>query len=308
MRSFNQSTDLSEKRSYLQHFIDWSETTHNAYYIRGSISSQVFYDVLSNNGMRVLNDFSRIIDNFLRVDRSKKELFCKIGPMYVHADGDPDLLALYKLFKIYWLTQDINRQGKITAPVQMLSFGYPAINCHPGSDKSYAIMFLAEPLDELPFVYIDYAQVNYKFYKDWDYEICDTAEKIEACFPNFTHPSFHTVYEWMELWRNDCNPHNMPVFNGIRKYHKKLNTWGENRFKIAVWHLSYFDAIHREGMLNDIDMLWDIKLIDDNTLLIGEHRLTKEYGIWRPDNGNFNAIYNPVSPIDKYTPYSSHWF
>ena len=101
MRSFNQSTDLAEKRSYLEHFVDWSNSTHNAYYIRGSISSQVFYDILAQNGLRVVNDFSRIIDNFLRVDRSKKEEFHRIGPLHVHADADPDLQAIYKLSLIH---------------------------------------------------------------------------------------------------------------------------------------------------------------------------------------------------------------
>ena len=75
MRSFNQSTDLAEKRSYLEHFVDWSNSTHNAYYIRGSISSQVFYDILAQNGLRVVNDFSRIIDNFCGLIDPKKKNF-----------------------------------------------------------------------------------------------------------------------------------------------------------------------------------------------------------------------------------------
>ena len=135
-----------------------------------------------------------------------------------------------------------------------------------------------------------------------------TAEKIENCFVNFEHPTFNTVYEWIEMWRDGCSPHNTPVYTGLKKYHKKMDTWNDYRFKMAFWHLSYYDAIHREGMWQDIDMLWDIQQQDDHTLWIGPKRMIKQNGIWRPDNGNFNTIYNPTSPIDCTTPYSSRWF
>ena len=307
MRSFQQSTNVTTKRTYIQHFVDWCNSTHNAYYIRGTLDSQAFYDVLTI-GLNSLKDFSRIIDDFLRVDRYKKEKFADLGPLRVNADTkDDDLRAVFRLFKIYWLAQDINHKQTIHAPVQLLSFGYPMINCHPGSDKRYSIMFLTDPID-VPYVYIDYSTVPYKFYENWDYEVCDTAEKIENCFVNFEHPTFNTVYEWIEMWRDGCSPHNNPVYTGLKKYHKKMDTWNDYRFKMAFWHLSYYDAIHREGMWQDIDMLWDIQQQDDHTLWIGPKRMIKQNGIWRPDNGNFNTIYNPTSPIDCTTPYSSRWF
>lgn len=308
MRSFQQSTNLETKRSYLRHFVDWSESTHKAKYIRGHIDSQVFTDILSG-GKNVLSDFSRIIEDFLRVDRATKELFCELGPMRVNADNpNEDLKAVYRLFKIYWLAQDINESGRIHAPVQMLSFGYPTVNCHPGSDKRYSIMFLTKPMEDVPFVYIDYDDVDYKFYENWEHEVCDTPEMIEGAFENFTHRTFNSVYEWIEMWRPGCSPHNTPVYNGIKKYHKKMDTWNHRRTSVGVWHLSYYDGIHREGMLRDLDMLWDIQLQDDNTLWIGPTRLIKESGIWRPDHGGFNSVYAPVSPVDRYTPYSACWF
>ena len=308
MRSFNDSTILDEKLNYIEHFVNWCYSEHNAYYIRGTLNSQELTDIMST-GNNLLCDFSRIIDEFLAVDRSKKELFCDLGPMGVNATtDDAELQAVFRLFKIYWLSQDIKNTGEITAPLQLLSMNYPMITCHPGSDKRFALFFLCKPIESIPYVYIDYSHCEYKFYESWNYEHCDTVEKIIACFPNFYHESYHSVYEWIEMWQEGCSPHNTPVYNGIKKYNKKVGTWAKNKDKIAVWHLSYYDAKHRIGMTKDLEMLWDINLQDDSTLYIGDHRIIKENGIWRPDNGNFNASYNPISPIDRYTPYNSRWF
>ncbi len=309
MRTFQQSTDLATKRQYIDHFLDWSSSTHKAKYITGNIDSQEFTNILSG-GKNLLADFSRIIDDFLAAPREKKDEFVEIGPVNVTAEhADDHLKAIYRLFKIYWLGRDITQNG-ISAPVQLLSFGYPTINCHPGSDKRYGIIFLAKPQEQIPYVYIDYEDCEYKFYEDWeDVTECTEPEDIMDAFPNFTHKTFHCVYEWIEMWRDGCNPHNIPVYNGIKKYHKKATKdWGNQRTSIAVWHLSYYDAIHRQGMTADMDMLWDIQQQDDYTLWIGDTRFTKSQGIWKPDNANFESVYNPLSPIDKYTPYSSRWF
>jgi len=307
MRTFQQNTNDRVKEGYIDHFLDWSSSTHNAKYITGTVTSQEFTDILTG-GKNVLADFTRIIDNFLNVSAEKKQLFYEMGPMKVTAENpDEDLRHLYRLFKIYWLGKNIDRNG-ITSPVQLLSFGFPTVNCHPGSDKRHAIMFLAKPTT-VPFVYIDYKGCDYKFYEQWDnWWECTTREQIIAAFPNFYHRTHHCVYEWIDMWKSGCSSHNTPVHNGIKKYHKKATQeWNYWRTRIGVWHLSYYDAIHRHGMNDDRDMLWDIQLQDTRTLWIGDQRFEKISGVWTPDNGNFDSYAKPLNPIDKYTAYSACW-
>lgn len=299
------STISSNNLEALYSFYDWMHKTGRARIIRLSSDGYDLRSLFDHDTKLPVTDIQKnvsdLISSFYYLSSEERELFFNSEPTLWNS-SNPSIYLCYRIFKLWWLTEDIKKNG-IESPLQIYQSGRNYL-CHPGSDKKFSITYV-NPQENIKCFYIWYPELdNAPWHWTVPYEEVNTPEEFIKMFPRIKNPTFRlmqsTVTITPEGWNNHGDIHLDPWTEGTWLSCKKHGKFISDKFKLELPTLSYTDAIHRWGMFENISAFKNIKFVNDTKFLLGNYKFLKVNGYWIPNR--FNNF--PKSIIDTEWKYS----
>jgi len=297
------STISSKNLEAITTFYDWMHTTGRARIIKftenGPKLRSLFDSDTKSDILAITKSTSSLIEQFKNVSAERKQYFVENSSSIDWNPENPDLYICYRLFKMLWLTLDIQKNG-IQSPLQLYQNGRNYLS-HPGSDKKFAITYL-KPLDDITCFYIWYPELDQT---PWHWTIphseINTPEEFISLFVKSDDPTFKffnvDVNITTQGWKHNGPAHMDPWASGLWLTCKKTHKWVNDKFNYTIPTISYTDAVHRHGMEKELDLFYTIDFNSDKSkFFLGEFKFLYRNGYWLPNIYTKNI---PKSIIDE---------
>lgn len=297
------SISLSNHQEIIK-FWNWMDETGRAQIIKFDIPGEQLrklfdHDVQDFWNTSLIVSLSEHIDEFINIGQDKKDEFMQMdNSQWSKLDGDK--YTCYRMFKLLWLARDIKQKNVQEAPVQIFKskHGY---NCHPGSDKRFIITLL-QPLESVRCFYIHYPELDpTPYHANLPHTVISDPNDFVRMFYRADHETFTFGTESATFCDNDLHlsdDHIYPFAAAAHRIYKGFfnKEYPEKPLQIyeELLHISYRDAIHRRGMMEQLELLNEI-YVDGDTFHLGEFKFVRMNGIWTPEEYS----HFPKSLIDQ---------
>jgi len=281
------STFSSKNLEALHSFYDWMHTTGRARIVKFQSDGWTLKSLFDHDTKLPIGDINKnvsdIINRFYYLSDQDRELFLNSDPTMWN-ENNPEIYNCYRLFKLWWLTEDIDKNG-IQAPLQIYLTGRNYLS-HPGGDKKYSVTYLKER-DPIPCFYIWYPEMDHTpWHWTIPYEEVNTPEEFASMFPMISHDTFKLMNVNITItsksWDCEGITHLEPWTKGLWLTCKKHGKIVNDKFKLEIPTLTYTDAIHRLGMFENIEEFKSFKFVNDDKFLLGNYKFLKRNGYWLP--------------------------
>lgn len=281
------STISSENQQALDEFWNWMEETDRARIVFIKAPGRDFYNMFNKdtNGFGTTSliwTMHEKIQAYQDVDPDKREWFINESmPKHWSMEYDEELYKCYQLFKLLWLTNDINQNG-LKMPIQLYKNGRE-YHCHPGSDKKLSICYI-DPLPKIQAFYIWYPELDATpWHWGTNYEEVTDQKALLNWFAHRYEPTFKLNTDWGTFTRDGyeiTDDHIRPWAGGAWRACQKYGKFRSEKTKIELPHLSYKDAVHRMKMDHTRELMKEMYFVNDTHFQFGRYDFYKPREMW----------------------------
>jgi hypothetical protein len=266
----NLSNTSAENLRNLQQFWDWMESTGRVEIVYFEAPSKLLLSLMDKDAIDYFNTctmsgLSYIIDLYSGVSDETKDFFVNES---CHEDWYPwvseDNYHCYQLVKVAWLLRDIRKNGQ-QAPIHFMK-SVECYQCHPGSDKKYAMMLL-DPLQTIKCFYTWYPEIDPNpWHKNYPHRKITNIDEFVSIFEKAGDPTF--VFEYGDVHFTKEGYKTSTHFEPFARFSSEILLKRAKREQrefepFSVKHISYRDSVHRLKMEKEKHLLNNIYFESD---------------------------------------------